>query len=263
MSNNEKTIQNALPLNGVDANGLFNPTNNVQPNKFNAPSSSTDSPYNTVYIGDTVDTLVGSETVPYLPMALPAYIPTLYENIFHIQTNLKQKIEDTIVNEREYPTTIAVKSYVQSQLSGRETLTPSSTGEVTISTVLTTSFLKASKTQGLNVGVRTNTEGKTVYTTTYNINKIDTARDGSEKLCINISPLGAGTDPNNPDDIYNLQILLEDKQEFIVYGKSYKCYVPGCLGDGLKMVQYIKDDKDIFYVLSYGGVFKNEVFYTS
>ena len=257
-----KIIQDSLPKDGVPANGQFNPADNLVLNSFdNKTGQTTDSPYNTIYIGDAANNLVGSSTTPYLHMALPAYIPTLYENIYHIQTNLKDEIVDNVLNEREYPTSNAVKNYVTTQLQGRELLTPSSTGEVTISTVLTTSFLKASKTQGLNVGIR-EIDGKQVYATTYNINRIGTSRDGAEKICINISPLGAGTDPNNPNDIYNLQIVLDADQFFVAGGKEYKCYVPACLGDVLSMVQYIdQNGKDRFFVLSYGGVFNDIPYY--
>ena len=256
-----KIIQDSLPKDGVPANGQFSPADNLVPNSFDdRTGQTTDSPYNTVYIGDTVDTLVGSVTVPYLPMALPAYIPTLYENIFHIQTNLKEKIEDTIVNEREYPTTIAVKAYVQTQLSGRELLKPadSPTIELNISTVLTTSFLTAPMTTSKNVLIR-EIDGKQVYATTYNINRIGTSRDGAEKICINTSPIGV---INTAGDINNLQIVLDADQFFVVGGKEYKCYVPACLGDVLSMVQFIDPNgKDRFFVLSYGGVFNDIPYY--
>ena len=261
MSQNHKIIQDSLPKDGVPANGEFKPAVNVEPNSFdNRTGQPTDSPYNTVYIGDAANNLVGSSTTPYLHMALPAYIPTLYENIFHIQTNLKDEIVDDVQNGREYPTTNAVKKYVQTQLQGRELLKPADSPsiEVTISTSLTTSFLTAPTTTSKNVLIR-EIDGKQVYATTYNINRIGTSRDGAEKICINTSPIGV---INTAGDINNLQIVLDANQFFMVGGKEYNCYVPACLGDVLSMVQFIdQNGKDRFFVLSYGGVFDVEPFY--
>jgi hypothetical protein len=259
MSQNHKIIQDSLPKDGVPATGQFKPAVNIALNTFEDEGLATDSPYNTTYIGDLESKLVGSADVPYLPMALPAYIPTLYENIFHIQTNLKDEIGENVVNAREYPTTNAVKAYVQTQLAGREFLIPNSgTDKVNISTFLTTSFLTASNVVGANVNLATK-DGVNVYTTTYNINAMTDSRDGAEKLCINTSPIGAGVDNDNLTDIYNLQIVLDkENQFFVALGRKYKCYVPACLGDALGMVQFMKDGEELFFVLSYGGAFKVE-----
>ena len=261
MSQHHKIIQDSLPKDGVPATGQFKPAVNIALNTFdNKTGQPTDSPYNTIYIGDAANNLVGSSTTPYLHMALPAYIPTLYENIYHVQTNLKNTIPDSVVNEREYPTSNAVKAYVTTQLQGKELLKPndSPTVELNISTVLTSSFLTAPMTTSKNVLIR-EIDGKQVYATTYNINRIGTSRDGAEKICINTSPIGV---INTAGDINNLQIVLDENQTFIVGGKEYKCYVPACLGDVLSMVQFINQDgKDIFFVLSYGGIFEVASFY--
>jgi hypothetical protein len=262
-NNNYNTVQNALPQSGVPGTGLFSPTVNVVPNTYNTPTGKSDSPYNTVYIGDSPDNIVGSSTTPYLPMALPSYIPTLYENMYQVQTNLKNQITDEDIDNREYPTIFAVKQYVNTQLQGFEYLVPPSGSSIQISTTLTTSFLTASQdSQSDNVQTfNDSVTGMTTYITTYNIKPMDSTRNGAEKVCINTSPIGRLANENITQ---NIQIVLSDpNQSFVVNGQSYKCYVPASLGDTLNMFQFINPDTsaELFFVLSYGGLFSGTPYY--
>lgn len=262
---NFSIIQNALPVDGVPATGNFEPVLNIIPNTFNSPTGNSDSPYNTIYIGDSSNNIVGSETTPYLPVALPAYIPTLYENMYYVQTNLKNIISTTDTpDNREYPTSYAVKRYVASQLQGSEYLVPNVEFEEFISTGLTTSFLASSNlTQSPNVETFTDTTTNvTTFVTTFNMNTIDSARSGAEKVCINTTPLGlVGETQNNV-----LQIVLNKaSQAFIVNGKSYSCYVFSNLGDTLNMFQFINPNTgdELFFVINYGGLFSTTPYYQS
>lgn len=269
MSSNYTTIQSSLPSAGVPATGQFTPTPNVQPNTFDASAGLTpDPPYNTVCIGDASTNIVGTSTTPYLPMALPAYIPTLYENMYRVQTSLKNVIPTVDVsNNREYPTIYAVKQYVASQLSGSEILVPDPAPEpeLYISTGVTTTFLTASIIPtSYNVTVHTDspTTGVTTFITTYPMNMIDNARNGAEKVIINTSALGSTDGGIN----YRLlQIVLQEpNQFFVVNGQTYKCYAFTTLGDSLNAYQYINQTTGVefFFVLSYGGIFSNTPYYS-
>lgn len=257
-------VQDALPANGVPANGVFDAVDNIVNNTFNTASTFNDSPFNGIYIGDSSANIVGTATTPYLPMALPAYIPTLYENMYHVQTNLKNEISlEAVPDNREYPTIYAVKEYVAKQLAGTEFLTPDDAARYSISTGVTSSFLVAGNdNNSQNVAVIQNSDvcGNTVntYITTYDIKAIDTARSGGEKVCINTSSLGQVDDNTR----YYMQIVLTDaSQAFVVNGKEYKVYVFSSAGDALSMYQYKNPNNgnEIFFVLTYGGLFSNNI----
>jgi len=250
-------VQDALPTGGVPSTGIFNAVNNVLNDTFATPSGNTDTPYNGIYIGDTEENIVGSKKTPYLPMALPAYIPTLYENVYHLQKNLKNVIPDTEISDnRDYPTIRAVKEYVNTQLTGFELLTPNADAEEIISTGRTTSFLTASEvTQSENVDAK----GESTFVTTYGIKQIDSARNGADKTIINTSNLGV---VGNGKTMYMQIVLTGEKQFFIVAGKQYKCYVFSSLGDILNMSQFLRDNGDeLFFVKTYGGLFSDAAYY--
>lgn len=256
-------VQSALPDGGVPATGVFDAVNNLVDNTFNTSSGNTDSPFNGVYIGDSENNIVGTATTPYLPMALPAYIPTLYENVYHVQRNLKNEIPlAPVADNREYPTVYAVKQYVASQLAGTELLEPDAESRKNISTGVTSSFLTASNVNNsINVTTLLDvSSGVTTYITTYSINVIDPARTGAEKVCINTSNLGQ----TGPNVKHYVQIYLTGaNQYFVVNGKNYKSYAFASLGDTLAMYQYLKasNGNELFFVLNYGGLFSETAYY--
>ena len=118
MSNN--VIASLPPT--VSGNGLFTVTQ-VVPNASGGLFSPMDgvSP-STSYSYPLMDPakLIGTAGQPYMNVALPAYITTLYENTYKINENLKNSISTAAVDNREYPTSYAVQQYVQSQVSGTQ-----------------------------------------------------------------------------------------------------------------------------------------------
>ena len=64
--------------------------------------------------------LIGTPSQPYMNIALSAYVTTLYNNVYHINTNLKNDISPASVDDRTYPTSYAVQQYVQSQVAGTQ-----------------------------------------------------------------------------------------------------------------------------------------------
>jgi len=66
--------------------------------------------------------LIGTPSQPYMNIALSAYIATLYNNVYNINTNLINDISPASVDDRTYPTSFAVQQYVQSQVAGTQVI---------------------------------------------------------------------------------------------------------------------------------------------
>lgn len=262
MSNPDNTFTpaQALPADGVPATGIFSPVLNIVTNTYDTQSGSSNPPYNRTLIGDSSQNLVGSVNKPYLQMALPSYIPTIYNNIYDIQTNLQDVIPITDMSDnRQYPTSLAVKNYVASQLFGSETLTPEPDETVTISTGLTTTALIANEeTSSDNVIVTNVNNGQgttTYYTTFFDIDPIDSARNGATKNIICLTDLIITS-----TKVYNMQIRLTGNKYFVASGKAYQTYSFVSQGDSLSILQFINGSgENVFFVTSYGGVFSDEI----
>ena len=265
-------IQDALPSGGVTANGLFDPSANVVLNTFDTTTTVADSPFNDTLIGDASYNLVGSERKPYLPIALPAYIPTLYKNVYDIQTHLKNEIGVNPTDNREYPTSYAVKRYVDT--ARFEFLDPSANETFQISTEIPTSFISANDvTTSGNVSPPVTVDGVSTYTTSYEFEDIEDFRDGAEKTIICHSKLGQ-IDATN---VYKLKIQLVGTNVFLVYGRVYRTYEFIAQGEALKLFQYkhtasrkissplslfdttLHAYVNVFIVTSYQGVFSEEI----
>jgi hypothetical protein len=239
MSQDTFTPATSLPSGGIDATGIFSPAVNIQPNTFNTPTNNSNPPYNRTLIGDNAQNLVGSENKPYLPMALPSYIPTIYSNIYDIQMNLQDEIPaENMPNNRKYPTSLAVKNYVASQLFGSEILTPETGETFTISTGLTTTGLNANEANSSGNVITTNVDGQdgttTYYTTYFDMNPIDSARNGSTKNIICLTDLIV-----TANRVYNMQIRLTGNKHFVVAGQKYQTYSFVSQGDSLTMLQFV------------------------
>ena len=88
--------------------------------------------------------LIGTAGQPYMNVALPAYITTLYNNTYKINENLKNSISTAAIDNREYPTSYAVQQYVQSQVSGTQIINGTGANNTytvnttTVNTIITT-----------------------------------------------------------------------------------------------------------------------------
>lgn len=105
----------------ISGNGLF-PVNIVVPNSvssFDTPSGTTQSDSYSYPLMNPAK-LIGDNSQPYMPVALPAYISTLYENVYNINSNLTNDISTAAKDDRIYPTSYAVQQYVQSQIAGTQ-----------------------------------------------------------------------------------------------------------------------------------------------
>ena len=126
----------------ISGNGLF-PVNIVVPNadsSFNTPS---DVPQSTSYSYPLMSPakLIGTGSQPYAPVALPAYISTLYNNVYNINVNLTNTLLTAAVDDRTYPTSYAVQQYVQSQIGGSQIINGDGTlGTISNTYVVTTTL---------------------------------------------------------------------------------------------------------------------------
>ena len=101
----------------ITGNGIFE-VNNVVPHSTGSFEPHPNNPSNS-YSYPLMDPakLIGSASTPYMNVALPAYITTLYKNVYNINTNLTNDISGAAADDREYPSSYAVQQYVQSQIS--------------------------------------------------------------------------------------------------------------------------------------------------
>jgi len=234
-----ESLSETIPINGIPATGLYKPPTNIT--GFDTVSGENlDPPYNETLIGDSSNNLVGTATNPYLPAILPVYIPTLYANVYSMQTNLVNDLSVNFEEGRQYPTATAVKNYVASQLSGFESITASP-----VSTSLTTSILLATSNPTVVV-----TNGVSCSNHVYEMNVIDSARNGAEKIAICNIPLSATA---------TMSLSAGPNAVFAVLGKTYKYYQFAIQGDMIDMIQFINSSNGSynFIVKSYGGYFFN------
>ena len=115
-------------LPNITGDGLFT-VNSVVPNTDGGLFSPLGSAPSDSYSYPLMDTaaIIGTEGHPYMNVGLPAYISTLYENTYYINSNLKNSISAAAVDNREYPTSYAVQQYVHTQIAGTQIINGSGT----------------------------------------------------------------------------------------------------------------------------------------
>ena len=139
MSNN---VIASLPLT-VTCDGLFAVTQVVPNADGGLFSPMDDENPSTSYSYPLMDPakLIGTAGQPYMNVALPAYITTLYENTYKINENLKNTISTAAVDNREYPTSYAVQQYVQSQVAGTQLINGSGSNNTYVVNTTTSNTL--------------------------------------------------------------------------------------------------------------------------
>jgi len=178
--------------------------------------------------------LIGTGSQPYMNVGLPAYIATLYNNVYNINSKLVNNITATATDDREYPTSFAVQAYVQLQLTGTQNID----GANNTYHVLTTVNNTVIKTGGLSSAVGfqyvsgTNTKNISLYWMETGVNEV---RNGATKtvmftdpdyLSVNDVPTGA------------LAFLYAgDSSYFTNHGERYKYYQFVIHGDFVDFVQ--------------------------
>ena len=118
MSNEADTILSSLPT--LTGTGIFNVNQIVADSSFSPTSPTVSTSYSYPLMNPA--RLIGSITAPFMNVALPTYISTLYNNVFNINNNLQNNIASAAIDDRRYPTSFAVQNYVQSQIAGTQIL---------------------------------------------------------------------------------------------------------------------------------------------
>ena len=229
-----------LSLPAITGNGIF-PVNVVVPNVPPATGlfePTTDNP-STSYSYPLMDPakLIGSKSHPYMNIGLPAYISTLYNNVFNINTNLVNDISKTAADDRSYPTAHAVQHYVQSQVSGTQLINGDNNVNL-VNTTTSTTLIQTAPTSAMNFeyiydGLNVNPISIFYMDESGNA---DSARNGAAKTVM-FSAVGYLRNADN-SITGNLAFLYSgDKSNFHWLGQQYKFYQFVSNGDFLDFIQ--------------------------
>ena len=230
------TVIPSLPT--ISGNGLFSVTN-----ALDASGNFTEVTPSTSYSYPLMDPakLIGTAGQPYMNVALPAYITTLYNNTYKINENLKNSISTAAVDNREYPTSYAVQQYVQSQVSGTQIINGSTlengngntytVSTTTVNTIITTANSAAA---GFTyTGLDGNPASIAVYWMDTGVNA---PRNGASKTVMySASNYLRDASGNVTDDLAFL--YAGNSSNFVHMGVNYKYYQFVIRGDFLDFIQ--------------------------
>ena len=180
--------------------------------------------------------LIGTVSHPYMNIALPAYISTLYNNVFNINTNLTNDMTGEVEDDRSYPTARAVQDYVTLQISG--TLLINGNNNVNlVNKTTTTTLIQTSVTSAINFEYNYDGTTKTISIFTMDDSGNSTSnRNGAAKTVMFSAPNFL----RNPDLTItgNVAFLYSgDKSNFVWLGQQYKFYQFVAAGDFLEFIQ--------------------------
>jgi hypothetical protein len=250
----EILVVSSLPK-PLPSNGTFSVTQNIAANTFMDPSAIANPPipnYSTTYsnwILNPAD-LIGTSNAPYAPVALPAYVSTLYQNVYNINNSLKDDISVAANDNREFPTSYAVQKYVQSQLSGVQVLNASDSDSTAasndiVNTTVTNTIIEnvTGASYQANYVFNLPTGGSaTSYISVYTMDtSVNSTRNGASKIVVYADNdyfiTTSSSSPNYLQPNGNVIFLYAgDGSNFIVAGQKQKYYQFTFQGD---FVQFI------------------------
>jgi hypothetical protein len=206
--------------------------------------------------------LIGTASHPYMNIALPAYISTLYKNVYEINTKLTNDISTTAADDRTYPTSHAVQHYVQSQVSGTQILSGANNINL-VNTTTTTTLIQTAASSAQNFEYAY--DGPAIPISIYNMDEVgagdDTsARNGAAKTVM----FSANGYLRNADGTVTGQLAFlysGDKANFYWLGQPYKFYQFVADGDFVDFIQsYDKTNSRWEWLVKHClGVFTNNV----
>lgn len=261
MSNQADTVIPSLPST-ITGNGLFT-VNQVVPNSSSSFDDASSNP-STSYSYPLMDPakLIGTITAPFMNVGIPAYISTLYNNVFNINNNLQNNIISVAQDDRKYPTSFAVQSYVQTQISGVQTINLSApvagsvNGSVysvvtSLNNTLITSVPNVAK--GFQYVTAGNQPG--LISLFWMDTLANTPRVGTTKTVMFADPTYLTVDGAD-----NLVFLYAgDNSTFVHMGANYKYYQFVYVGDFVTFVQAYNGTNWVWLVTNCMGVFSNSV----
>jgi hypothetical protein len=221
----------------VPADGLFTVLNNIADTSFNDPLD-----LNSTYAKYVLDpaNLIGTDNAPYVPVALPAYVTTLYQNVYNLNNNLQNNIQSASIDNRLYPTSYAVQKYVQSQISGVQIISSSSGADNTVLTTLNNTIVTGVSTDVANNFEYSPTGSGLIYSIAvyYMDTTANSTRNGSSKVVV-FGASGFLTEAANSDIQTGNQAFLYagEGSYFLIAGKKEKYYQFTYTGDTLTFTQ--------------------------
>lgn len=178
--------------------------------------------------------LIGTPSTPYMNVALPAYITTLYRNIFEINTKLTNDISEAASNDREYPTSYAVQQYVQSQVSGTQIINGSNNVNI-VNTTMTNTLIQSAVSSAQGFTYVNGDESHSISIFWMNEAQ-NLPRNGATKTVM-FSANGYLTNTNGSISGNLAFLYAGDDSNFVHLGQQYKHYQFVIRGDFLDFVQ--------------------------
>jgi hypothetical protein len=260
MSNLADTVISSLPS-PISGNGIFN-VNAVVPNSYSLFDPSSANP-STSYSYPLMDPakLIGTITAPFMNVGIPSYISTLYNNVFNINNNLQNDIQDAAINDRHYPTSFAVQTYVQSQIAGTQVLNNGSGNTYIVNTTVNNTII--SQVPNKSLGFQHTTGGKNYeISLLYMDTTANAPRVGATKTVmygdVVTTPPFLSLDPATGTG--KLIFLYAGDNSFFAYmGGFHKYYQFVYVGDSVSFVQAYNGTNWIWLVTNCMGVFSNVV----
>ena len=242
----------------LSGNGLFS-VKVVVPNSSSNFDTSSNNP-STSYSNVIMDPakIIGTTSAPYMNVALPSYVSTLYTNVYNVNNNLENDISQAAVDDRKYPTSFAVQQYVQDQIAGTQIIG----GENDTFTVITTAN---------NTFIKTVPSSASPFAYSYNgtptniaLFWMDTSANAPRNGATKTVMLGeANYFKDLSGNLTGKQAFLYagDNSFFINHGERYKYYQFVYTGDFLSFVQAYSEVTNSWnwLVTACMAVFKNEV----
>ena len=226
----------SLPSN-ISGDGLFGvnivvPNNNVPPGLFEPNVAHPSTSYSYPLMDPAK--LIGTGSQPFMNVALPAYISTLYNNVYNINTNMENDISKAALDDRKYPTSYAVQHYVQSQISGTQHINGANpvnlVNTTTINTIIDTT---PPSSMSFNYSYKGAVKSVSLFWMNEDVNE---TRDGASKLVLfNMPNHLTNLDGSVSNDIVFL--YAGDNSFFINLGQKYKYYQFVVLGDHVEFIQ--------------------------
>ena len=182
--------------------------------------------------------LIGTHSHPYMNVALPSYITTLYHNVFKLNTNLENDIAGAATDDRKYPTSYAVQQYVQSQIAGTQIINGTSDKNThLVNTTMNNTIIQTANDAAKSFSyVHEGTVSKNI-SIYWMDTAVDAPRNGASKTVMFSVPnhlTNAGS--NTPSG--HLAFLYAGTDSYFVYlGQQYKYYQFVLRGDFLDFVQ--------------------------
>ena len=226
----------------ITGNGIFE-VNHVVPHSTGSFEPHPNNP-STSYSYPLMDPakLIGSASTPYMNVALPAYITTLYKNVYNINTNLTNDISEAAANNREYPSSYAVQQYVQSQISGTQIINGSNNTYL-VNTTTSNTIIQSAVSNARNFKYSTE-EGLKDISIFHMIETKNLPRNGATKTVM-YTALNYLTDSEDDTPSGHLAFLYAgDNSNFVHLGQQYKYYQFVIRGDFLDFVQTLHYDPD-------------------